>query len=244
MRRKWGGVGRPSSSREWTPLEPDVVEEKYYASGVGVVLRTTVQGVLGRIELISVSGVELPRNPRKGDTKRVPSLRHVGRCYRAGIVQRVPAGGGGEGSLLRRHLGQGGVRVERLGADVAPSRRPRRRLFVRHVPTGVLVDRFDPRRVLIAAEIVFIPVSLGMVSPAAALVVATFLLGLVGATVFAIAVGPFLTDDPDRLARINGLIEGAAWAAFVVGPALRCDHAVVGLDGIFVLDAATSVMPL
>ena len=38
---------------EWTPLEPDVVEEKYYASGVGVVLETTVQGGSGRIELIS-----------------------------------------------------------------------------------------------------------------------------------------------------------------------------------------------
>ena len=38
---------------EWTPLEPEVVEEKYYASGVGVVLETTVQGGSGRIELIS-----------------------------------------------------------------------------------------------------------------------------------------------------------------------------------------------
>ncbi|MGH3667041.1 MAG: hypothetical protein ACRDWF_11980 [Acidimicrobiia bacterium] len=38
---------------EWTPLEPDVVEEKYYASGVGVVLETTVEGGSGRIELIS-----------------------------------------------------------------------------------------------------------------------------------------------------------------------------------------------
>ena len=38
---------------EWTPLEPDVVEEKSYASGVGVVLETTVQGGSGRIELFS-----------------------------------------------------------------------------------------------------------------------------------------------------------------------------------------------
>jgi hypothetical protein len=38
---------------EWTPLEPEVVEEKYYASGMGVVLETTVQGGSGRIELIS-----------------------------------------------------------------------------------------------------------------------------------------------------------------------------------------------
>jgi predicted MFS family arabinose efflux permease len=57
------------------------------------------------------------------------------------------------------------------------------------------------------------------------------------------AFGPFLTDDPERLARINGYIEGASWAAFVVGPALGAIiTANVGLDGIFVLDAATSAV--
>jgi MFS family permease len=112
---------------------------------------------------------------------------------------------------------------------------------------GVLVDRFDPRRVLIAGEILFIPVALGMVlaETIPGLVVSTFLLGLVGMPVYtAIAsFGPFLTDDPDRLARINGYIEGASWAAFVVGPALGAIIAgTVGLDGIFVLDAATSAV--
>jgi hypothetical protein len=38
---------------EWSPLDPDVMEEKYYASGVGMVLETTIQGGSGRIELIS-----------------------------------------------------------------------------------------------------------------------------------------------------------------------------------------------
>jgi predicted MFS family arabinose efflux permease len=57
------------------------------------------------------------------------------------------------------------------------------------------------------------------------------------------AFGPFLTDDPDRLARINSYIEAASWAAFVVGPALGAIiTANVGLDGIFVLDAATSAV--
>lgn len=37
---------------EWTPLSPSVIEEKYYASGIGVVLETTVRGGSGRIELI------------------------------------------------------------------------------------------------------------------------------------------------------------------------------------------------
>jgi MFS transporter, DHA3 family, macrolide efflux protein len=112
---------------------------------------------------------------------------------------------------------------------------------------GVLVDRFDPRRVLIAGEILFIPVALGMViaETIPGLVVSTFLLGLVGMPVYTAisAFGPFLTDNPDRLARINGYIEGASWAAFVVGPALGAIIAgSVGLDGIFVLDAATSAV--
>ena len=112
---------------------------------------------------------------------------------------------------------------------------------------GVLVDRFDPRRVLIAGELLFIPVALGMVfaDTIPSMVIATFLLGLVGTPVYtAIAsFAPYLTDDPERLGRINGYIEGASWAAFVVGPAIGAVITVtVGLDGIFVLDAATSAI--
>jgi predicted MFS family arabinose efflux permease len=76
-------------------------------------------------------------------------------------------------------------------------------------------------------------------------VVSTFLLGLVGMPVYTAisAFGPFLTDDPERLAKINSYIEGASWAAFVVGPALGAIiTTTVGLDGIFVLDAATSAV--
>ena len=38
--------------REWNPLEPDVVEDKYHAQGVGVVLEVKVEGEDGRVELI------------------------------------------------------------------------------------------------------------------------------------------------------------------------------------------------
>jgi hypothetical protein len=38
---------------EWTPLEPDVIEEKSYGSGLGVVLEEVVAGGTGRIELVS-----------------------------------------------------------------------------------------------------------------------------------------------------------------------------------------------
>ena len=39
-------------TRDWNPLEPDVVEEKYYAPGVGVVLETTVRGEGGDAVLV------------------------------------------------------------------------------------------------------------------------------------------------------------------------------------------------
>ncbi|HEY7470308.1 MAG TPA: MFS transporter [Acidimicrobiia bacterium] len=112
---------------------------------------------------------------------------------------------------------------------------------------GVLVDRFGPRKVVMIGEILFVPVAIGMVfaDTLPSLVVATFVLGLVGTPVFTAisSFGPFLTDDSDRLARINSLIEGAAWAAFVVGPAVGAIIAgSVGLDWIFVLDAATSAV--
>lgn len=38
--------------KEWNPLEPDVVEEKYYARGTGMVLGVVVAGGDGREELI------------------------------------------------------------------------------------------------------------------------------------------------------------------------------------------------
>jgi hypothetical protein len=40
-------------TQDWTPLEPRVVEEKFYAKGVGLILETKVQGGSGRNELIS-----------------------------------------------------------------------------------------------------------------------------------------------------------------------------------------------
>ncbi len=38
--------------KEWNPLEPDVVEEKYFAQGVGLVLEIKTEGGDGRSELI------------------------------------------------------------------------------------------------------------------------------------------------------------------------------------------------
>lgn len=112
---------------------------------------------------------------------------------------------------------------------------------------GLLVDRFDPRRVLIAGEFLFVPVVIGMIfaDSLQSLALMAFFVGLVGMPVFTAisSFGPYLTADPDKLAKINGYIEGASWSAFVVGPAIGAVLAgSVGIDAIFVLDAATSIV--
>jgi hypothetical protein len=39
-------------TKEWNPLEPRVVEEKYYARGIGLVLEVVTRGGAGRTELV------------------------------------------------------------------------------------------------------------------------------------------------------------------------------------------------
>lgn len=111
---------------------------------------------------------------------------------------------------------------------------------------GVLVDRFDPRRVVMVGEVLFVPAALALIwaDTIPTLAAATFVLGLVGTPVFTAisSFGPFLTDDEERLSKVNSWIEGASWTAFVVGPAVGAILAgSLGIDSIFVLDAVTSL---
>ncbi|HEX4906420.1 MAG TPA: hypothetical protein VFU93_13270 [Acidimicrobiales bacterium] len=41
-------------TRDWNPLEPEVIEEKHYARGVGLIFEEHVRGEAGRIELVEV----------------------------------------------------------------------------------------------------------------------------------------------------------------------------------------------
>jgi hypothetical protein len=47
-------------TQDWTPLEPKVVEEKFYARGIGLVLETTVRGGSDRNELVSYQSGQKP----------------------------------------------------------------------------------------------------------------------------------------------------------------------------------------
>ena len=73
-------------TRNFSPIEPNVVEEKFYAPGVGVVLEITVSGGSDRSELVSFekgSGHRLVSRLR-------PSRRHPAR---AGVYQRFTRAG-------------------------------------------------------------------------------------------------------------------------------------------------------
>jgi MFS transporter, DHA3 family, macrolide efflux protein len=112
---------------------------------------------------------------------------------------------------------------------------------------GVLIDRFDPRRVLIVSELVFVPATLALVLPSnigQLTLAVVFAAPPTAAVMTAVAsLPPFLTDEPEQLQHINAAVEAAASGAFVAGPALGA--LIVRfwtLDWIFVLDAATSVV--
>ncbi len=52
----YGSFDNVVQTKDTTPLEPDLVEHKYYARGVGVVLEIAVSGGGGRDELIEMTG--------------------------------------------------------------------------------------------------------------------------------------------------------------------------------------------
>ena len=112
---------------------------------------------------------------------------------------------------------------------------------------GVLVDRFGPRRVLIAGEAVFAPAALALILPSSmpqmnvAVAFVGFLTMIVMTTVATFP--PFLARNDAELIRANSLVEASGTVGFIAGPAVGAMlAATVGIDWIFVFDAATSLI--
>lgn len=51
---RYGSYDRVVKTMDWTPLEPGKVEDKFYASGIGLILEVMVEGGSGRVELIDI----------------------------------------------------------------------------------------------------------------------------------------------------------------------------------------------
>jgi MFS transporter, DHA3 family, macrolide efflux protein len=112
---------------------------------------------------------------------------------------------------------------------------------------GVLVDRYDPRRVLMVGEVFFVPAALAMVLPDSIgdLTLVGALVALLGAVVMTAVASfaPYLTEDDDRLHHINAVVETGGSLAFVSGPAVGALLVrYASLDWIFVVDALTSLV--
>lgn len=112
---------------------------------------------------------------------------------------------------------------------------------------GVLVDRYGPRRVVMVGEALFAPATLALIL-AASMAQLTVVVAVAAFLGFVVLTGisafpPFLVSEPQRLAKANAAVEVAGMAAFVCGPAIGALLATVGgLDWVFVLDAATSLV--
>ena len=114
------------------------------------------------------------------------------------------------------------------------------------IVAGVLVDRVGPRRVLLGAELLTIPVvvALAFAHSWAWFVALAWLLGLVGTPTFTAgsSFAPFLATGAEQLEKANAAIEGAGSAGFVLGPAIGAFIAkFYGLSSVFWLMAGCSV---
>jgi hypothetical protein len=50
----YGSYENVLMTKDWTPLEPGIAENKYYATGVGLIQEVLVEGGSGRVELIEI----------------------------------------------------------------------------------------------------------------------------------------------------------------------------------------------
>lgn len=119
--------------------------------------------------------------------------------------------------------------------------------IVGNIAGGWMVDRFDARRVLIGAEVAFVPavVALAFANTMSQLLVIGMLAWIADGFIETglSSMPPALTDNDDQLTRLNARIDQATWLAVVVGPGAGALIALVApLEVVFFFDAATSVV--
>ncbi len=113
--------------------------------------------------------------------------------------------------------------------------------------SGLLVDRYGPRKVLLGAQIIYAPTAIAMTM--------TTSLGqlIAGCVVFGLSVAPIMTatssfapylaEKDEDLVPLNSLLEGVGALAFVVGPAIGAVMAkYISIQSVFWLDAVMTVV--
>lgn len=118
--------------------------------------------------------------------------------------------------------------------------------FVGAAVAGELIDRTDPRRVYIAAQLLVVPAGLALIAASSMwqLIMLAALVDLFAAASFnaVLSMAPFVVKDDEELRRANATMEIGAKIALIAGAgagALVVRY--VGIDWIFVLQAATAL---
>jgi MFS family permease len=112
---------------------------------------------------------------------------------------------------------------------------------------GLLVDRYGPRNVLIAAQVAYVPVAIGVtfVSDLNQLIGACALFGLATAPIMTAtgSFAPYLATEDVGIEKVNAMIEGAGALSFVLGPGLGAIFArFLGIESVFYLDAGLTTL--
>jgi len=118
--------------------------------------------------------------------------------------------------------------------------------FVGSAVSGTLVDRFGPRRVFVASEMMVAPASIAVITADSLwqLVALASLVDLFAAAAYnaMISTPPYLVDGSDALRRVNVIIETAARIGLIVGAGAGALIArLAGIDWTFVLHAGASL---
>jgi MFS transporter, DHA3 family, macrolide efflux protein len=113
--------------------------------------------------------------------------------------------------------------------------------------SGVLVDRFGPKRILVASAALGAPLALSLVwidamAPFVAVVCAAALIAAAGLTATT-SMPRYLAIEPSGLVRVNAGLEQAGSLSFVVGPAIGGVLVVLGgIDAVFLFEAALTLV--
>ena len=113
--------------------------------------------------------------------------------------------------------------------------------------SGLLIDRYGPRNVLLGAQFVYAPTAIAMTLTTSLpqLVVGCVVFGLSVAPIMTAtsSFAPYLSDDPDQYVTLNSLLEGVGALSFVVGPAIGAIMAkTISIQSVFWLDAAMTLI--
>lgn len=113
--------------------------------------------------------------------------------------------------------------------------------------SGLLIDRYGPRNVLVGSQLVYVPIVLAVtrVNTMEGLIFACALFGISTAPIMTAtgAFAPYLAEDRDGIERVNAYIETAGALSFVLGPAAGAVCArLYGIESVFYLDAIMTTL--